>query len=223
MLLVQNVNLTWYKKDRGAAGAEARQAFSPAYPVNLTAISSDITLHNISFYQNGRECLDAVQTSRRSLEKSLPRLGFSLEQIQSEIEKRIRWIKRFEYQNFSSAESLNLADIAVCTQADRFEVSFFYDEHRSGRPFRRGHNKDFNNLDSRFYGKDCVNETAFVLAENQYGRIVWNERCTDYDTGEWYYQLHIYNLLHWVDGKLDKDIFIKNHPDFIYRQLAELY
>lgn len=68
-----------------------------------------------------------------------------------------------------------------------------------------------------------MNEKAFVLKQNQYGRIIWNERRTDYDTGEWYYQLHIYNFIYLLDHTFSKDIFMKKKPDFEYKQLARLW
>ncbi|MDE7319687.1 MAG: hypothetical protein K2N46_08145 [Lachnospiraceae bacterium] len=118
---------------------------------------------------------------------------------------------------------LNLTNLSVRFREGSYSITFFYDEQRSGMPVRRGHNQDFQNPKSLFYGKDTLNETAFVLAAEQYGRIFWNERNTDCDTGEWYYQLHIYNLYHTPDRSFSNDIFVKNRPDFEYRQLAKLY
>lgn len=79
-------------------------------------------------------------------------------------------------QRYCSVEEVNLANLSIVPCPCGFEVSFYYDERRSGRPFRRGHNKDYNNPQSPLYRKDCLNETAFVLKPNQYGRILWNER-----------------------------------------------
>ena len=73
-------------------------------------------------------------------------------------------------------------------------------------------------------GKDCLNETAFVLRPGQYGRVIWNERRTDYDYQTWYYQLHIRNLFHISsEQEIKQDIFLAARPDFEYRQLAALY
>ena len=69
----------------------------------------------------------------------------------------------------------------------------------------------------------CLNETAFILRSGQYGRIIWNERRTDYDNRTWYYQLHILNLFHMPLGQeITKDIFLAAQPDFEYKQLAVL-
>ena len=78
-------------------------------------------------------------------------------------------------------------------------------------------------MDSPFYRKDCLNEVAFSLMPNQYGRVLYNERRRDMDTGEWYYQLHIYNLLYTEEKQLSKDVFVVYKPDRIYQQIARLY
>lgn len=223
MLLIQNIHLSWNKNERGAEGEAARRRFLLAYPLEEKQFLGDAVVHSLSFFQEGTIFIDNVQETRRSLEKYLPQFDFTQAQIQNEIESRILQIKRYRYQSYDSVSELNLSNLSVCDRKNGFEVTFFYDEHRSGAPFRRGHNKDFCNQDSPFCGKDMLNETAFVLTQNQYGRIIWNERRTDYDTGEWYYQLHIYNLFYLLHKTFSTDIFTKNKPDFEYKQFASLY
>ena len=90
-------------------------------------------------------------------------------------------------------------------------------------PYRRGHNEDFGNAASRFCGRDCLNETAFLLVPGQYGRLLWNERRSCQE-GEWNYQLHLYNLYLAPDGTSPaEDVFTCREPDVVYRQLADLY
>lgn len=180
-------------------------------------------IHNLNFYQDGNAFLDSIQEASQSLQEYLPRYGYTQEQIQREIQNRLIMIQKNQYQSYASVDALNLTNLSVCCKKGQYAVTFFYDRQRSGMPFRRGHNKDFRNPDSRFYGMDVLNETAFVLAEDQYGRIIWNERNTDYDTGTWYYQLHIYNLFHLSVRNFSKQIFVKNKLTYEYRQLAVLH
>lgn len=244
MLLIQKIHLSWNKNERGAKGEVARRRFPLAYPLEEKQFFGDVVVHSLSFFQEGTDFIDLVQETHQSLEKYLPQLGFTQAQIQNEIESRVLWIKRYQYQSYPSVFALNLDNLSVCDKEKGLEVTFFYDGKRSGAPFRRGHNKDFCNQDSPFCGKDMLNETAFVLSQNQYGRIIWNERRIDYDTGEWYYELHVYNLFslcsetikpclvakqhkrsqkNLSDKAFPVDIFIKNKPDFEYRQFASLY
>lgn len=138
------------------------------------------------------------------------------------IKQRRAHIQKYRLRFYHSAREVNLANLSICPCKEGVEVTFFYDERRSGMPFRYGHNKDYNNLQSPFYRRDCLNETAFILEENQYGRILWNERKTDCDTGEWYYWLHIYNIISSPDEIPQKNIFVENEPDFVYRQMELL-
>ena len=139
------------------------------------------------------------------------------------MQDRIAWIKKNQYQNYAAIQDINLANLSICREEDNLIVSFYYDERRCGAPFRRGHNKDYHNQDSLFYHRDVLNETAFILSPGQYGRILWNERCTDCDEGTWYYQLHIYNLYYMQSEIIPCDLFTQKAPDYQYQQLAWLY
>ena len=168
--------------------------------------------------------IEASQDIQQSLEPFLLRIGFTREQAQREIQQRLSLIKRNRLRLFSCIEDLNLTNLSVRPAPEGYSISFFYDEHRSGMPYRRGRNQDFQNPNAPLYCKDCLNETAFTLRPGQYGRIIWNERRTDYDNGTWYYQLHILNLLHVSpEQSIKHDIFLAAQPDFEYKQIAVLY
>lgn len=222
MLLVQNICLSWDKNERGAKGEEVRRAFPLAYPVEQK-FSGEVLVQNLNFYQEETRIMDFIQSEYFFSEKNLPKIGFTKEQAKKEVEGRIAWIKKHQYQCYPSIAALNLANLSVRMVKDQFEIIFFYDEQRSGVPVRRGHNKDFLNPDSRLYQKDILNETAFWLEGNQYGRIIWNERRVDYDLGTWYYELHVYNLVSLAGESIPADIFVGKEPDFVYRQMARLF
>ena len=191
MLLIQEIDLTWHKHERGGKYAQARQQFPQAYLLDELYKPADAVVHYLSFYQKGEAFLKAVPGMRRS---------------------------------FARIEDLNLTNLSIQPMPEGYSVSFFYDEHHSGMPYRRGHNQAFQDTGSPLYRKDCLNETAFVLRPGQYGRVIWNERRTDYDYQTWYYQLHIRNLFHISsEQEIKQDIFLAARPDFEYRQLAALY
>ena len=223
MLLIQEIDLTWGKEERGGECARVRQSFPLAWPMDKSQLEGAVTVQRLSFFQKGETILDAAQESRKSLEVYLPHLGFSPEKIQREIEQRLFQIRQNRFQSYSSTAELNLTNLSLTPSGTEMEVTFFYDEHRSGMPHRRGHNKDYCCPQSPLYGKDCLNETAFSLAQGQYGRIVWNERRTDYDTREWYYQLHVYNLICMEIDQASQAVFTEREPDLKYEQLAVLY
>lgn len=226
MLLIQNICLQWGKEERGAHGEKVRSRFLQAYPLELQEVQGDVFIQNLNFYQNQSTILDAIQEEQYLSEKYHMYwigLGQTSEQIRRDMCGRIANIKRHQCGYYAAIQDINLANAAICYREDRIELTFFYDEHRSGAPFRRGHNKDYQDQDSPFYRRDVLNETAFALTCGQYGRILWNERRTDYDNGTWYYQLHIYNLYYLQSENIPCDIFTRKEPDEQYRQLAVLY
>lgn len=223
MLLIQEIDLTWGKNERGGTPAKIRQHFPLSYPQEEVRLKGDVLVHRLAFFQNGEAILNAQEESRQSIEKYLPKLGFTQDQIQQEIENRIFYIKQNQFQFYHSALELNLTNLTVQPCSEEIAVTFFYDERRSGMPYRRGHNQDYCDPQSPWYGKDCLNETAFILTPGQYGRVMWNDRRTDYDTGEWYYKLHIYNLINTGTNMPNQTVFTEREPDFVYKQLAVLY
>ena len=178
LLLVQDICLTWGKKERNSAYAKKRAEFPMAYLLDNfpDTFHGDVIVHHLNFCQRG--------TMFQNL-----------------------WVNdTYRFQFYSSIQNLNLTNLLIQPDTESYEVTFFYDAHRSGQPIRQGHNKDYHNVDSLLYRHDILNETIFSLKRGQYGRVIWNERKI-YDTGEWYYQLHVSNLLHYVGKMPEQDIF----------------
>ncbi len=68
-----------------------------------------------------------------------------------------------------------------------------------------------------------LREKAFTLTEqNPYGRIIYNGRFNDYDTGQWYYRETVINIFY-VSEKFGNDLFTNSQPNFVYEQRAILY
>ena len=222
MLLIQEVNLTWHKPERGGAAASARQQFPLAYVWPAESGLHNVTLHRLNFYQEGEKFLDSVTEMRHSLQVCGQKMAMPQSEIDRRISQRLWQMQKYEQQFYNSADELNLTNLTLAYCGENLQVDFCYDEQRSGRPMRRGRNKDFNNRHSRMLGRDGLHENAVVLAPGQYGRLIWNERRVDCDTGGWYYQLHVYNLLYTVRGVPANDVLIRE-PDFVYEQLADLY
>lgn len=223
MLLIQTITLAWHKEERGAAGAQARARFPLAYELPELDLRYNVLLHNLSFTQRGEKIVDDVEEARQTLPAVFCKLGLTEPEIERRVAQRIWQQRKYEKQTYQAAAELNLANLALECCGDNLAVAFGYDERRSGRPMRRGRNKDYHNQQSFWYGRDCLNEEAFLLEPGQYGRILWNERLTDYDTGIWYYQLHIYNILLVKRGLPPADVLLTRQPDYEYEQLADLY
>ena len=112
--------------------------------------------------------------------------------------------------------------IRIFKKEDRFRV-MFCDENVDWCPTkRRGHNEAFNDENSIYYHRDRLNETAFILGKNQYGRIIYNNRYVDPDSQMWYYGWHVYNFINCEVSECKEKMFFEKNPDYVYRQLMDL-
>lgn len=226
MLLIQSVTLVWYKGARGAAGAETRARFPLAYPVGEAGPPlppGEAVVQDLRFCQwVPGEIIPAREECRRRLERDLPRLGFSRERAAREIDRRQRELRRARLLAYPDYTHLNLANLTFRPAGEGWEVGFWWDERRSGLPRRRGRNRDYNDPASRLYREDVLNETAFVLAPGQTGRLIWNERDRNGDDGTWFYRLNVRNVAALPDRVFSPEVFLRE-PDHVYRQMGELY
>ena len=144
LLLVQDICLSWGKKERGSVYAKMRAEFPIAYLLDkpFDRLDGDVFVHHLKFWQ------------KRTMFQTL-------------------YLKEgYRFQFYPSAQEVNLTNLSIESEIESYKVVFFYDEHRSGQPIRRGHNKDYHNVDSLLYRHDILNETAFSLELGQYGRVV---------------------------------------------------
>ncbi|QDH23084.1 hypothetical protein [Saccharibacillus brassicae] len=86
--------------------------------------------------------------------------------------------------------------------------SFRYSEE-CGKPIRQ---------DRRY---NLLVEKAFELKAGEYGRMIYNGRHTSTYTGEWYYELHMINVLPTADP--NPNVFIDTEPVKEYKQIAILF
>ena len=112
--------------------------------------------------------------------------------------------------------------IRIFKESDGYRIRFC-DENVEWCPTkRRGHNEAFNEENSIYYHRDFLNETAFILGKNEYGRIIYNNRYVDPDNQHWYYGWHIYNIINCDISECKKKMFFEKNPDHEYRQLLDL-
>ena len=185
--MIQTVSLTWNKKTRGAQFAEERSQFPMAYPIEPITQNQEVVVYPLKFLQTEHGIVSYEIWMEQILRRDLPAMGFSAAEIETRISKEQS--QRKKWKGYNSIQEVNLPNLSIQPYQNQFEVNFHYDRFQSGMPFRRGHNKDYHNPQSPLYGQDCLNETAFLLKENQYGRVMWNERKREGETGDWYYNI----------------------------------
>ena len=69
-------------------------------------------------------------------------------------------------------------------------------------------------------GQPVLEAEAFVLRTDEWGRIRFNARFTDIDTGEWYYQHIVCNVGCFPSVQLDR--FLATKPNYQFVELATL-
>ncbi|MDU0206411.1 hypothetical protein RQP52_35685 [Paenibacillus sp. PFR10] len=107
----------------------------------------------------------------------------------------------------------NLCDWKIgCTEIQRKEellLVFFKYTNYCGKPIR---------YDSKH---NYLSEKAFELNINEYGRIIYNGRLVNHDTGEWIYQLNILNVYN--SNCNNKEVLVEKMPLKEYKQLEILF
>ncbi|WP_088833776.1 hypothetical protein [Paenibacillus tyrfis] len=135
-----------------------------------------------------------------------------LEQQQDGLRER-----RNDIQTLKKYNPLRVGAIEAITQEeDHYEIRYRYDGHRGANPARTRYDVHTNT-------NIPLNERAMILQPGECGRICYNGRYTDYDTGEWYYNLDIINLIHLGDQPKSLRPFTKKPPDKTYQQMARLH
>lgn len=92
------------------------------------------------------------------------------------------------------------------------QVYFKYSDYDCGKPYRSNHDEMGTLIP--------LEEKAFDLHDNEYGRIVFNGRYTDMYNSSWWYEKKVHNIIRTT--KNEKDIFIKNNVLKKYEQLEIL-
>ncbi len=62
-------------------------------------------------------------------------------------------------------------------------------------------------------------KAVFTLSNNKYGRIMYNIRANNPETGEWCNQLYVYNFIHAPSCFYRYRMFINRNPDFEFLDL----
>lgn len=118
-------------------------------------------------------------------------------------------------EEFSAQNSLRLSPMELIPAVGGgCEMQYRYDWHKGAIPPRHQYDPTGGQMPLR--------EPAFELHTGDYGRAVCNGRFVDLDTGNWWYELSITNVLVLAQKKAPPDCFLTNTPTHWYRQIAQL-
>lgn len=225
MLAVQLINLIWNKEQKREpkASAERRKLLRPQR-LECDLNGSGIFVNKNIYYQKtgGIKSLSEVQrdfayyipdNSRIKLNEN--RLRRDLIQIREDDIRR----RGFFY---TIPEDVRITSVQIVPQENSYRIMWHYQEEvgpPAYMPIRRGRNEAFNDINSIFYGKNLLNETAFVLGENESGRMMYNYRITECERP--YYELYCVYFVN--TDKLSQDTFTKAEYKYDYERMAYLF
>lgn len=115
-----------------------------------------------------------------------------------------------------------IPNVRMFKEDNIFKIMFCDEDFYSDCPKRHGHNEEYMNKKSPFSYTDRIYETAFRLHKNEYGRIVFNKRIVEYETGIWRYGLHTYNFINCDKSDFREKMFYKKNPDYEYKNMQYL-
>ncbi len=117
-----------------------------------------------------------------------------------------------------------IENIRILKEDENYKI-MFCDDHFCN-PFntnkRHGHNEGFMDNNSPFSYTDVINETAFTLSPNQYGRVQYNDRCVMHYTEIWYYRMHTLNFINCDKDRFREKMFFRKVPDYEYKNMQYL-
>jgi len=208
MLFVQWIDLIYQKNVRYANYANVRNSIRFA-PIAVKKVPDcEVLLQRVPLFQD----TDGISRWREQFKE------FGNEIFTAGSRDHV-----YNYENL-------IRNIRIFRDGDSYKIMFcddrliFYNDRywRSFNSFkRRGHNEGFMNINSPFSYTDIINETAFTLKPNEYGRIIYNERFVDRDE-KWYYILNTINFLNCNKSKYREKMFFRKVSDYEYKNMQYL-
>lgn len=180
----------------------------------------------LDWYKDCRGGMGAVQRSQFPQAAKLPDNFFEYSSYGSPVhwrrvtQKKDGFHIRYDYrrmEQFDSRVSLHLRPMQlICKEDSSCEIRYRYDLHQGAKPERCKYSRERN-------GPVPLNEPAFELHPGDYGRAVCNGRFVDWDTGEWWYEWNITNIIVQAEKEASLDCFLAKEPTHYYQQIAQLW
>ncbi|MDE5583264.1 MAG: hypothetical protein K2J08_06145 [Ruminococcus sp.] len=203
MLFVQEVDI-WYRKDvRYPKYANIRNAVK-FIPIKTDNVNPDCEV--LYQYETLKQSTDGIHTCREYYRK----FGEEIFTVGS----------RDSLKNYRNL----IHNIRIFKENENYKIMFcddyFYERFNTSK--RRGHNEGYFNNNSPFSYTDVINQTAFILTPDTYGRILYNDRIVMHYTEVWYYRIHTLNFINCDKSKFREKMFFRKVPDYEYKNMKYL-
>lgn len=126
---------------------------------------------------------------------------------------------RKEYRNLNewkNDDTIKFEPFEISINNDKIKIHYRYSLHHGSLPARHKYDPTIGQYVP-------LHELAFELKPNDYGRAICNGRFVDCDTGNWWYELDILNVILLSDTVAPLDCFLVREPNKKYKQIAQLW
>ncbi len=219
MLAVQMIQITWTKEHRNPSAAALRRRFFQPHPLadDVNLAGDGVFISRQEFVHSGETIIPTSEYVRQLQKQSGKHRSAKVLQTIAEPEAAFcgNWSSLEKYMDFEH--------FSILQEGDVFRVRWHYDDGKWRKmPIRNGHNEEYYDVNSQFYGKDIRNETAFLLHRGEAGKLQFNYRVAfyDYEMRQHYEQYCIY-FVH--TDTMMHDIFTSADYTHQYDQLAHLF
>lgn len=224
MLAVLQIKMQWMKDSRTPAGSRQRKEYYKPVEIEEDVLLSGegVFVKKCNYLQQSDQVLYDVEVSEK-LDRQLyeENIGAAFtgrkEHEQKMAQYRNKSIRR-KKGAFYNSDKLDIPCVEITDEPGQGYRIKWFDDGR-GMPKRKGGNEDFYVKGARLSGRpNTLNETAFILGEEESGVLRYNYRLISYDE-PWYecYYVYIVNT-----KELSRDVFIREYT-YDYNQLADLF
>lgn len=226
MLAIQKIKMYWEKNCRTpAASVKREQYYHPTLlEINPCEKKQGIFLNERNYIQTLEAILPWEEYQRKYGNRLVNAVSHSEGEMAERRRKHLLCMKQAEVKNkgffYETPADIMIPSIRLMQEGDTYRIMWYsLDMNGRYKPMRHGRNEDFYTKDSAFAGKNICNETAFMLAPGESGRIMFNYRCVGYD-GQHYEQYVVYFV---NTEELAENTFTKAEYSHEYRQMADLF
>lgn len=224
MLAVQLIKLIWEKDQRNPKASAERQKLLRPLHLECDLKGSGIFFNENIYYQTNSGVISFSESQRNFVYYIYD--NFPVKTNGNRLDRDLLQIREDEIRKkgsfYAAPEDIRITSVQIVPQENSYRIMWHYQEEvgpPAYMPIRRGRNEAFNDINSTFYGKNLLNETAFVLGENESGRMMYNYRITECERP--YYELYCVYFVN--TDKLSQDTFTKAEYKYDYERMAYLF
>lgn len=219
MLAIQKILISWTKKDRTPESAVERQKFIGPFKIkdSVCLKGEGAFINHCNFIQDNKKVYDesVYFFEMNKFDEATSPISYNTFRKHLLIHREYKAVLD---GNFT--DDPRIPGIIIIEEDDAYRIKWhsLINNNNCYRPIRRGHNEDFNNPKSHFFGMNVTCETALILHKDESGIIEYNYR---YSHESQHYERY---CVYFVNTNcLDYNTFTKADYKYKYDQTVVLF